>query len=423
MKRCFLRFSCCFCQLALWARSLSLIPFICLVGFVFWLCLAQMPVAHAQSWTAVNNGLFPPSATGTVQNVAANGTTIFASTVDNAWVYRLMRSANNGDTWSAVAVPGASTSDRFGSFYFNGSTVFAAQTGGFVFRSLNDGVSWQAVSYLPAMPNARSSGSTLRAGTSLDGNGSTVFIASGGVFRSLNNGTSWQRIQQGLPLTNPSDPTTLAFTAQDIAVSGTTVFLCASQMVFSDNSLIGSLWRSLDNGDSWSRMSLPTGVQVYSVAANGAFVVLVDYQGRVYRSTNNGASFQQVYQFGSVVRSTLFYAQGTLFAGTDQGVAYSSDNGATWLGIASSGQWLDNRVYGVTANASHLFIGTDFNASVPELIGCARTATSTIPRTECVLQHQRHDNGCDRCYGVVVWATRCHHHHQYAWAISVPASL
>ena len=106
----------------------------------------------------------------------------------------------------------------------------------------------------------------------------------------------------------------------------------------------GGLWRTVNGGKTWSLVSGLSG-PLYSVATPTPTEVLVGGGGRIWRSTNSGSTFSAIplnvpiwaasgVVGGEPVGAILQTASGTLFAGTDAGVAESRDGGQDWQVIS-----------------------------------------------------------------------------------------
>jgi photosystem II stability/assembly factor-like uncharacterized protein len=109
-------------------------------------------------------------------------------------------------------------------------------------------------------------------------------------------------------------------------------------------SSVGSLFKSTDGGVNWTNSStgLPgrtvTTVYVHPSSSDIAFVTVSGFgTPHVYKTVNGGASWTSI--SGNLPNSpaNTFYVyytganQSTYFVGTDIGIFYSQDDGATWI--------------------------------------------------------------------------------------------
>lgn len=241
--------------------------------------------------------------------------------------YGLYRSVDNGVTWNKTT--GNQRIDALtvsGSVYFAGVTPtdqFGAATGGQVHRSDDDGLTWSNKSNgLPNTPvlALAVNGTAVFAGTANFG----IFSAGGGsgIYRTLNNGETWTAVNNGL--------TSLGVHA--LANTGSDLYAGTEN----------GLFRSSNNGDSWTRIGATlTDQRVFALYANGNLLLAGTVAGGLFRSTDGGATWALAGLAKLDIRA--FAAAGsTLFAATLSGGVYRSNNaGATWTqvnaGIESEG--------------------------------------------------------------------------------------
>ena len=332
--------------------------FVLVLLFAF--ALVSNTALVAQTWEIANANLFPPSdQTPVIDALSSNGASLWAAKRDfvgSGFVYPIYRSANNGASWSLISST-LFTSNGF-EFEFNATSIFAVEWLG-VWRSTDNGTSWTSMQVLGS-PSARSAAppvvartsGTTSYGSALAVNGASLYYASvsqGGVFRSLNNGTTWERIEMGLPRNGFGNVASEQFT--DIEVVGTTLLLGTRT----------GLFRSTNNGALWSSVSLgASSDEILSLCALDANTVLAYvYSGKIWRSTTAGASWQVVGQFPSSNNGTITSAgNGRVFVGTaGSGIKYSTDNGASWLNL--NGGWINlSSVWGFCAAPTTLFAAT-----------------------------------------------------------------
>ena len=177
--------------------------------------------------------------------------------------------------------------------------------------------------------------------------------AGGGVFRSMDNGNSWTAVNNGFSV--------LVLYALVINASGH-IFAGTYDGVF----------RSTNNGDSWTEVitGLPNFLVVSSLAINSSGHIFAGVSGGVFRSTNNGDSWTAVNNglADFDVNTLAINASGHIFVGTAGtyvggvfqfgGVYRSTDDGNSWMPV-NSGLPNDTRdVFTLAINSSgHIFAG------------------------------------------------------------------
>ena len=262
-----------------------------------------------------------------VTSLVIKGTTFYA-TSSNIGQSGIYRSTDNGLTWQQVPSP---VSDAGKMFVSDDAIIVAA--GAFIWRSIDDGASWQLV-YQFALSGTTGFGRA----------GNTLFEIGGGNLRkSTNNGASWAQISF------PGGSTASISGFGDVAYIGAN----------------GSVWKSIDFGSTWTNVS--------GTIANGDINVLV-YDGStllagtasdaasVFRSTDGGASWSASatgLAAGSKVRS-LFAFRGRIFAGMQwDGIYSSADRGNMWTKTDAANTLLTGQiVFAFAANKNALFAGT-----------------------------------------------------------------
>lgn len=130
----------------------------------------------------------------------------------------------------------------------------------------------------------------------------------------------------------------------------------------------GGLFRSTDNGNSWT----PSGIDnwVTSLVASGSRLFAGPMGSGVYRSTDNGSTWTQINTgLTDTHVSALFISESvsgtSIFAGTGYGGLFrSSDNGATWaaegkgLPVWSKGAFFDALIVAFAVKGASLFTET-----------------------------------------------------------------
>ncbi len=165
----------------------------------------------------------------------------------------------------------------------------------------------------------------------------------GGLFRSTDNGGTWTQMNVGL---TSQVVNTLAINLSGHVFAGT---------------LFGGVYRSTNNGDSWTQINTGlTNTSILSLMTFGSQIFTGTNGDGVFRSTNNGDTWTSVSigMTNSFVRSLAVSPQGQLFAGTiGSGVFRSNDNGGNWSPINSGLTSLEVRSLVVTGSG-FVFVGT-----------------------------------------------------------------
>jgi photosystem II stability/assembly factor-like uncharacterized protein len=175
------------------------------------------------------------------------------------------------------------------------------------------------------------------------------------VFRSTNEGQSWEAISPDLSL---NDPARQGHSGGDITreSAGAEVHATTASVVESPHRK-GEVWASTDDGlvhvmragaNTWSNVTPPTLPELAYVgcvepsphAADTVYVAatrykLSDYKPYLYRTTDGGRNWTSIngnFPEGEITRVVRAdpVRKGLLFAGTETGVFYTLDDGATW---------------------------------------------------------------------------------------------
>ena len=214
---------------------------------------------HGQHWTPANTGF-----TGVPLSFTNNDTSLFVATLTDG----IFRSMNDGATWSALTGTNALSPNKL--LYANGVLYVGSGVTG-VYKSTDNGNS-----FVPSSVGLPSQSEIV----TMANVGTTVFVGvynGNGVYRSTDGGANWQAVNNGLG-------TALI---HDIVVKGTTLFATNEDGVYTSTNL-GTSWTLANTGISGQPEAL-------LVAGDGALYVNVlaaDFTGRsVYRSIDNGASW------------------------------------------------------------------------------------------------------------------------------------
>jgi ligand-binding sensor domain-containing protein len=311
---------------------------------------------NGTSWTPVNTGLTSLH----IQCITVNGGNILVGTDAG-----LFLSSNNGTNWTSINTN--LTSTNIFALASNGSTLFAGTFGGGLFTSNDNGASWTSVNAasLDTYINfLASNGNDIYASTykgthlskdngvswsTLTTLGTTSLVAadinvligtSNGVYLSSDNGTSWATVSNGLKSTKNSS----------LAVNGNTIFA----------GTYDGLFRSTDNGANWAGSNTGlthTHIRFLTFKGSSVFAVIDNnFSGGIFRSVNNGSSWTSVNN--DLINKTIYSLAvngTTLYAGTDQGLYRSTNDGASWIFTGLNFR----AIYSLTITGSKIFVGTD----------------------------------------------------------------
>jgi photosystem II stability/assembly factor-like uncharacterized protein len=268
---------------------------------------------QGMTWTGVNSGLeywmgqnrYVPS----MVSLAAEGKNMYAGTSARG-VYA---STDSGRTWkqansvlSPLNVPALLVRD---------GTIYAGTWGGGVYLSTNDGNTWTAVN--SGMGNQKVAslahyGPRILAGTEL------------GLYSSSDEASTWSVL-----------PLNLKSTSVEAFVSdGARIYTVAAR---------NNVFRSLDNGRTWTWMGRPTAdFHAYCLARAGLNLLIGGSCsiGRVERSTDDGVTWVRSldttgYPYGGVFNAEAFAVSPSQVLVGGTGVWRSSDEGVSWNRINS----------------------------------------------------------------------------------------
>jgi len=170
----------------------------------------------------------------------------------------------------------------------------------------------------------------------------------GKIFRSTDNGTSWTVVYNGLAGSR----------TDALAISDTNLFAANSAGVL----------RSTNNGTSWTAVNSGlTGTSLYIVALFvsdtnlfagtwGSSAFRSTNNGTTWTSANNGLTSNNVHAFADFPNWT---GSTNLFAGTyfASGVYLSTDNGGSWIAVSTG--LTNSNVRALAVSDTNLFAGTD----------------------------------------------------------------
>jgi hypothetical protein len=287
-----------------------------------------------------------------VQTTGPTGGSIVAMYVFNSVVYAaieqggVFRSIDNGTTWNPIT--GDITGRAVNSFIGDQSgTILCAGTLGYgIYASTNNGVTW-----------AQSDMTLLNGGNfvyALNRIGNDLYAGTdGGVYRRASGASTWSRV-----------PTTglVNLCVRSLAVSGTNLYAGTDGGVYMTTNS-GTIWtakntgmptthinalmfngsylyagtdnyvyRSSDNGTSWNQMKTGmTQSSVLCLASSGTYIIagLYGFYDTINRTSDNGTNWTSNSDISGSVYSLVF-SGGYMIAGTQNGIYRTADNGTNW---------------------------------------------------------------------------------------------
>ncbi|MDQ3021245.1 MAG: hypothetical protein M3R36_11860 [Bacteroidota bacterium] len=271
---------------------------------------------NGNSFQAVNNGFLGSSTF--IRTFASSGNLLYTGVAGNGGTVGVYVSSNNGDVWTQM-INGLPLYPSTSNLAVSGTDVYAAVYNKGIYKTTNSGGNWFAVNTgLPLSVNEIA----VQGGIIYAGMNSGI-----GAYKSTNNGDSWVQINNGLPVT----PTTFALLATENYV------LLGSQYAVYRTTNSGSSWFSSYKGIANTIVNdlVVNGNIIYAGtkpgAAGGGEGVSVTSDGGNTWSPANGDFF------GNVTVNTIAFNGTTMFAGTIWGIYRSTNSGANWINVSSTG--------------------------------------------------------------------------------------
>jgi hypothetical protein len=278
--------------------------------------VALFQTTSGTSWSAFDTNL--PGAANAISPDPVNSGILVVST--DAGMYR---SINSGSTWTQQStLSSASLSRSLG----NPSTIYA-DSGGSVYLSTDNGVTWNYKSYIGAYTNA------IVADPLVSSTAYSYYFSSG-IYKTTNSGVNWTALTgTGLPL--GAD-----IYAMVAAPNGTLYAVLYSYGVYQSTNQAAT-WTPINTG-----LPNPLYVGQGNVLTVSGNVLYLSDGGTVYKTTNGGTGWTQttanvpngaVYVASSPSNSNLVYATSSqspvLYMSSNGGASWSA--AATGLGIAT----------------------------------------------------------------------------------------
>ncbi|MBV9896784.1 MAG: hypothetical protein JO020_21695 [Chloroflexi bacterium] len=235
---------------------------------------------------------------------AEGGRAMFAATSVGVF-----RSRDGGLTWrppASAGLPPLAEGLALSPDFPRDRTVYACAVDG-LYRSTDAGDSWQ-----PILVGSRMlSVACLDAGVVLAG------TEDDGVLRSADGGRTWASASGGL----------LDLGAICLAARGELAFAGTQ----------GGLHRSRNSGQAWRAVGPQTPIQCVAISANGGLVLVGTEGDGLFRSTDDGTTWQAVDADDCQTVSALAIAADRVVVATSLSIAVSHDAGVTWRITPSPG--------------------------------------------------------------------------------------
>ena len=236
---------------------------------------------------------------------------IFIEKSEAQWTQ--MDGPNSGDIWSINS---------------NGSSLFAGTFGGGIFRSDDNGFNWHSKNNRLRYKDSYISSIII--------SGNSIFACSNlyGVFKSTNNGESWDNVNGIMKNRN----------VYCLFKSGGNIYAGTQKGIF----------MSTDSGDNWVPKGL-TNINVNTIIQRDSVLFAGTDNSGVFMSTDYGMNWVTIKNnLASIYVYALQTSGNRLFAGTFNGIYYTSNSGANWYYSGYSN--LIIRAFSV--NGSKLFAAT-----------------------------------------------------------------
>ena len=174
------------------------------------------------------------------------------------------------------------------------------------------------------------------------------------VFKSTDNGVTWNAT------TGLSGKIARSFAIKDSTIYVTSAFFPGSSGVS----------KSTDNGNTWQQVASPIENGGEAIVSDNAIIVAED--NFIWRSTDNGLSWDVVEQFALTGISSFARAGTKLFGASNTGIETSTDNGGSWTFSPFS-----NGAYSFSSNGSAIYLGSKDKVFRSTDLGTTWTDVST----------------------------------------------
>jgi len=253
------------------------------------------------------------------------------------------RSSDDGNTWHVVNNGLSSLPSVLSFCSFGDKLLGGAFYSGGLYLSTNNGDNWK-----PYGTSQRITSFVIH-NNYIFGSTSTWSLV-----RSTDSGATWQ-----FPDTTYGEMTFLHH-SDDVSCSAVTA---NTNFVFAANDH-GNIYRSSNNGDSWEHIFTSTdslGGEVYAMTALDSLII-VEMYGSLIRSTDNGNTWSLIHNINFTARTFITFND-LIFTGGYYGVQYSSDGGENW-NVLNTGLPDSASIDAFAINDGYLFAGAYVTGSI-----------------------------------------------------------
>lgn len=279
---------------------------------------------NGKSWVNKRKGL--PNTN--VNSLVLCGTKLIAGCSDGIYL-----SADNGENWTSIGNGLSGMQLYVGSLAVKGDYIFVGTIGG-LYRSNDYGGTWTRMNlgleydYVQAM--------------AIDGENIYAAAALEKVCISTDNGNNWTVVNTGLPF---------GMDIRCMALNGHTILA---------GTYGGGVAISTDSGLSWRQVNNGLSSLIVNKIAVKENKIFAATEGGVFLSTNNGSSWTAINKgIKNLVVISVVESGGKLFAGTNgNGLFVSSDKGNSWTPLNLGLTDLEAHFFNVTAKGTNVFAGS-----------------------------------------------------------------
>ncbi|MEP7234965.1 MAG: T9SS type A sorting domain-containing protein [Ignavibacteriota bacterium] len=179
-----------------------------------------------------------------------------------------------------------------------------------------------------------------------------LFVLSNSLMRSIDNGNSWLQIGTEMP----------NYQLTDIQISPTGELY----VLESGGSTYHAIWKSSNNGNTWSRLQNSPLIYSLSITPNGIILAISANQKDFFQSSDKGATWTQ-FQAAIVGQPTILWGNkaGDFFLSSDAAFYRSTDQGQNWSKIING---ITSAINTIAEDANGiLYTGISANYHYPEI--------------------------------------------------------